>query len=136
MAARAWVLSWQASCAARRPVGFAWASVAHLPGLGTAAGLNVPLQADSRVEVQMKGTADLAALQQSAQKAVHPAALPKVGGRHGLQAGQDGRGTLLQMVDGHQHVAIAGQGATVAVVHLQRTSIGSMHFCLSPLPES
>ena len=73
---------------------------------------------------------------QTSQTAVQPAALPEVGGWHGLQAGQDGRGALLQVVDGHQHVAVAGQGATVAVIHLQHTSTGSMRLCLSPLPES
>ena len=72
----------------------------------------------------------------SPQKAVPSAALPEVGGRHGLQAGQDGRGALLQMVDGHEHVAVARQGAAVAVVHLQRIGTGGMRLCLSPLPES
>ena len=95
----------------------------------------MPLQVDNQIQVPMKGTTDLAAPQQGMQRTVHPAALPEVGGRHGLQAGQDGRGALLQMVDGHQHIAVAGQGAAVAVVHLQSTSTGSMRVSWSPLSE-
>lgn len=41
-----------------------------------------------------------------------------MGGLHGLQAGQDGGGALLQQVDAHQHIAVAGEGAPVAVIHL------------------
>ena len=37
---------------------------------------------------------------------------------HGLQAGQYGWAALLQQVNAHQHIAVAGQGPPVAVVDL------------------
>ena len=40
------------------------------------------------------------------------------GGLEGVEAGQDSRAPQLQLVDAHQHVAVAGQRASIAVVDL------------------
>lgn len=37
---------------------------------------------------------------------------------HSLQAREGRRAALLQQVDAHQHIAVAGERASVAVVHL------------------
>ena len=44
--------------------------------------------------------------------------VPGVAGLHGLQAGEDWGAALLKQVDAHQHIAIAGQRPSIAVVHL------------------
>ena len=44
--------------------------------------------------------------------------VPGVGGLHGLQAGEDRGAALLKQVDAHQHIAIAGQCPSIAVIHL------------------
>lgn len=41
-----------------------------------------------------------------------------MGGLHCLQAGEDRGAALLQQVDAHQHIAVAGQRPSVAVIHL------------------
>lgn len=41
-----------------------------------------------------------------------------MGGLHSLQAREGGWAALLQQVDAHQHIAVAGQRSSVAVIHL------------------